>query len=108
MLSNRVLAIGNSGGFVNRPTITTGVWNNFSAAMNYDTQPVAGFLNSNLFASIAFSDPSTDLTAAYWDNLSVVSSGGAGARDVGARLFRIGGGLLREGGGEGFAFGFVV
>ncbi len=84
MQSNRVLAIGNTGGFVQGPTIATGVWNNYQAVMNFDTPPVSGFLNGNLFALIGFCDPSTDLNfvylgqnnaggqstgSGYWDNL---------------------------------------
>jgi hypothetical protein len=87
--SNKVLALGNTSGFIQGPTVPLGVWNLFTASLDYNTQTVSAYLNGVFFASIAFSDPSTDLTgvviglnnaggastgSGYWDNLSIETS----------------------------------
>jgi hypothetical protein len=74
------------------PTVPLGAWNLFTASLDYNTQTISAYLNGVFFASIAFSDPSTDLNSVliglnnaggastgsgYWDNLSIETSGGS-------------------------------
>ncbi len=92
VFSSGVMQIGNVGGFTGNQNLSKGVWHTVRSSLNFGTQTASGYLDGVFFGSIAL-DPSatpTDLVSvglginnasqgqtggAYWDNLSVTSTG---------------------------------
>ena len=85
--------------------VSTGTWNDFRLVLDFQTQTVTGYVNSQLLGSGTFANPTTDLTrvniglngvpngdTGYFDQLSITSvpePGYAGLGAAGLAIFAL-------------------